>query len=197
MRNNRWVKFEKLAAAIRNAEQRGALVKWNSRLAGQRFDAVLRVGYAGGEGLLVVDCINDRYLVTPERVAAFAKKAESAGAHVGILASLSEYQHEAFELTGEHAVWLLTPEFIEDATEQTLTELFSLVPHIYGFRFLLPGGSGELAIPEEPEVLSFLMKHIRVKGPGIDMTPEELTGEHHDVIARLATAKPQRYEVPN
>ena len=109
MNNNKWIKFEKLAAAIRNAAQRGAAVKWNSRLAGQRFDAVLRVGYESREYLLVVDCINDKSLVTSARVATFANKAESAGAHVGILASLSECQQEAFELTGEKPVWLLTP----------------------------------------------------------------------------------------
>ena len=196
MNNNKWIKFEKLATAIRNAAQRGAAVKWNSRLAGQRFDAVLRVDYEGREYLLVVDCINDKSLVTSARVAAFASKTESAGAHVGILASLSECQQEAFELTGEKPVWLLTPEFIEDATEQTLTDIFSLALHVYGFRFVLPGDSGELAIPEEPEVLSFLMKETRVKGPGVDTTPESIARESHGEIARLATAKPQRYEVP-
>ena len=89
------MKFEKLAAAIRNAAQRGAVVKWNSRLAGQRFNAVLRIGYEDREYLVVVDCIDDESLVTSARVAAFAGKTESAGAHVAILASLSECQQAA------------------------------------------------------------------------------------------------------
>lgn len=195
MRSNKWSKFERLAAAIYHAEQRGAFVKWNTRLAGQRFDAALRVGYEDTEYLIVVDCLNDRAPVTLARVDLFTKKVESAGAQVGILASLSERQQEAFELTGECPVWLLTPKFIDNATEKEMNDLFSLGLNVYGFRFGLADGSGELAFPEEPEVLSFMMKESRIKGPGLDAIPELLARESHEAMARQATAKPQKYKV--
>jgi hypothetical protein len=195
MRKNKWKKFEKLAAAIRVAEQRGAAVKWDSRIADQRFNAILRSVYENQEYVIVVETIGDITPVTAARVKSFARKVDAAGAHIGILVSAADYLQDAFELTAEHSVALLNLETVNEESEQKLADIFKLALHFYSFRFLVAGRSEEIAIPEEPAVLRSLMRQIQIKGPSIDTFPEQLLKDARDEVTRSAIARPQRYEM--
>lgn len=196
VKNDKWKKFEKVAAAIRRAEQYGSSVKWNSRVAVNRFDAVIRSEYEGREFLIVLDCVDHGAPVTAATVRRFAEKVEAAGADIGVMASAAEYLQDAFELSRDHAVALLDWETINQASEEKLANTFILTRNVYGFRFSVEGSSDELAIPEEPAVLRFMMREIRVKGPGIDSFPEQLVNAVYDDVRRTAVCKPQKYVIP-
>lgn len=195
MRGNKWRRFERLAAAIRNAEQNGVPVKWNTRIAGHRFDAAVSPGYQHGEYLIVVNCVEGNTPVTAARVKSFAKTVEAAGAHLGIMASTSDYSQDAFELTAKHSVALLSGTILNEMSERQLRDTFKLALSIYDFRFVPADGSVELGIPEEPALLRSMMRDIKLKGPGIDTVPERLVEEANEELVQTAVGKPQRYEV--
>ncbi|HEX8072060.1 MAG TPA: restriction endonuclease [Pyrinomonadaceae bacterium] len=117
MKSSKWKKFEKVAAAVRRLEQDGSSIKWNSRVAGNRFDAVIRSAYEGREFLIVVDCVDCGAPVTAA-VEAFSKKVAAAGADLGIMASASEYTEDAFKLSADHPAALLTREAIDRSSEE-------------------------------------------------------------------------------
>lgn len=196
MKRNKWGKFEKVAAAIRRLGQEGASVKWNSRIAGYKFDAVLRSRHEGREILIIVNCVDSSAPVTAPTVRRFAKEVEAAGVHMGIMASLSEYTQDAFKLSGDHSVALLDKETIDRFSEGDMADIFKPAALVYDFRFSVEGGSEELVMPEEPAVLRSMMREIRVEGPGIDTFPQQLVDEANDEVRRTAVCKPQRYEIP-
>lgn len=195
MRNNKWEKFAKLAAAIRMAERRGATVKWNSRIVGQRFDATLSFNDGNRDYLIVVDCIDDNAPVTAARVKSFARKVDVARAHMGLMVSSSEYLQEAFELTADHSVMAIDWQTMNEASEQKLADIFRPARLVYNFRFMVTGSAEEIAIPEEPPVLRFFMREIKIKGPGIDTCPEQLIKDADSAVSQSAVGRPQRHEV--
>lgn len=195
MKSTKWQKFGKVAAAIRRAERGGASVKWNTRLAGNRFDAAIHSRHGDREYLIVVDCVDHGAPVKAATVRSFAGKAEAAGAHMGIMASASEYLEEAIDLTGDHGVFLLDWKTISRYSEEELADSFKPARLASDFRFRLDGSGEELAIPEDPPVLRFLMREIRVEGPGVVTTPERLAHESYGEVWRGATGKPRRHEI--
>lgn len=195
MKNSKWKKFEKVAAGVRRVEQQGAVVKWNSRIAGHRFDAVIRSRYEGREILIVVGCVDNSAPVSVAAVKKFAKEVEAAGAHMGIMVSASEYTEDAFKLSGDHPVALLDWATINRSSEEEMANTFKPAGLVYDFRFSVEGSPEDLAIPEEPAVLRFMMRELRVKGPGIDTSPEQLVDEAYDEVRRTAVCKPQRHEI--
>lgn len=195
MMSTKWQKFGKVAAAIRRAERGGASVKWNTRLAGNRFDAALHSRHGDREYLIVIDCVDHVAPVTAATVRSFAVKAEAAGAHMGIMASASEYLEEAIDLTGDHGVFLLDWKTISRYSEEELADSFKPARLASDFRFRLDGSGEELAIPEDPPVLRFLMREIRVEGPGVVTTPERLAHESYGEVWHGATGKPRRHEI--
>ncbi len=196
MKNGKWKKFEKVAAAIRRVEQGGASVKWNTRIAGHRIDAILRARYEDREFLFVVSFVAQNTPVAAATVKRFAGEAEAAGAHMGIMVSASGYTEEAFKLSGDHSVVMVDQEVIDRSSEENLADVFKPARLVYDFRFAVAGSSEELAIPEEPALLRSMMRDIRVKGPGIDASPEQLVDEAYDMVRRTAVCKPQRHVIP-
>jgi hypothetical protein len=196
MKKLKWKKFEKVAAAIRRLEQEGVSVNWNSRIAGHRFDAILRPRYEGREFLFVVRCVDYSAPVTAATVESFAREVEAASAHMGIMVSASEYTEDAFKLSADHSVALLDWETINRSSEEDMVATFKPARLVYDFRFSVEGSSEQLAIPEEPAALRFMMRDIRVKGPGIDVSPEQLVEEAYGEVRRTAVCKPQRHEIP-
>lgn len=174
----------------------GLPVKWNTRIAGHRFDAAISPGYQHGEYLIVANCVEGNTPVKAARVKSFAKTVEAAGANLGIMASSSsDYSQDAFELTAKHSVALLNGKILNEMSERQLIDTFKLALSIYDFRFVPADGSVELGIPEEPALLRSMMRDIKLKGPGVDTVPESLVQEANEELVQTAVGKPQRYEV--
>lgn len=195
MKSTKWKKFARVAEAIERVRNDGAVVKWNSRLAGARFDVVIRSTYERHEFLIVVNCLDVDLPVTPTTVKAFARKVELSGAHMGVMASSSGYEEEAFNLSADHSVALLDGATMDEMSELTLADTFRPAMMVYNFRFVAENKE-QLGLPEEPPVLRFFMREIRVKGPGLDTFPEKMVNEARDDAVHKALCRPQDYEIP-
>ncbi len=196
MKRNPWTKFKKVADAVQSIDPTGATVKWNSRLNGQRFDVVLRSRYEGQEFLIVVDCI-DRGLAIPAPVVmGFAKKVDRSGAQMGVMICSSDYEPEAFKLSAEHSVALMNWNTVNSISEEKLAATFKPARLVYNFRFVPEHNAPHLVIPEEPPLLRFLMREIRIIGPGIDTCPEDLVNGHYEEAMQDAVCRPKDYVVP-
>ena len=195
-KRSKWVKFKKIAEAIRLAEGRGAAVKWDDRIDGQPFDATLRVNLSSHKFLIAVDCVESEAPLTQDEVEAFTVKSRAVDARLAILVSSSGFTQEAIAVGTENDVRLLELKAVEGLNADVLSGAFDLVLWAYNFRFLWANGSGETMLPEEPEVLSFFMREMKIEGPGIDTVPEKLMGEHHAAIVRTLNSSPQVFEVP-
>lgn len=196
MKNSKWKNFERVAEAIRRMERGGAPVKWNSRVAGRRFDAVIRPTYEGREFLIVVQCVDHSAPVTEAAVRGFDKEVDAAGAHIGIVVSASGYTEEALKFSRDLSVTLLSRDAISQISDDELANTFRPARLLYDFRFSVDGSSEELAIPEEPALLRSMMRDLRVNGPGVDTSPEQLVAEAYHEVRRAAVSKPQRYVTP-
>ena len=196
MRRNCWTKFKSVADAIRAVELAGASVKWNSRLNSQRFDAVLRSKYDGQEFLIVIDCIDHGTAVPATVVKGFGQKVDLSGAQMGVLVSASDYDEEAFKLSADYSVVLLDWDTVNLISENKLAAIFKPERLVYNFRFIPDHNGPHLAIPEEPPLLRFLMREIRIMGPRIDTCPEELVGGYYEQAMQDAVCRPKDYVIP-
>src|SRR5258708_29640870 len=67
--------------------------------------------------------------------------------------------------------------------------------HIYGFKFRSERLRQDIAIPEEPAVLAYMMKEMRIVGDGIDTTPEKLVEENDRNYVSMATSVPRTFSL--
>lgn len=196
MKNSKWKKFERVAEAIRRVEREGASVKWNSRLAGYRFDALIRPTYEGKEFLIAVQCVDYGAPVAEAAVKRFDKEVEAADAHMGIVVSASGYTEEAVQISHDLSVTLLSCDAVSRFSDNELADMLIPARLLYDFRFSVDGSSEELAIPEEPALLRSMMRDLRVKGSGVYASPEQLVAEAYDEVKRAAVSKPRRHVIP-
>lgn len=195
-KRKKWSIFGKLADAIRTAEQRGAVVRWDDIIDIWRFDASLRIRLSYHDFLVVVDCVTAEAPVALAEVKSFTAKSQEVGARLAIMASAFSYTQEATDYATENDIRLITLEAIQRAQPEVLADMFNLVLHAYGFKFLWADGTGETAIPEEPEILSFFMREMKIEGPGVDTVPERLMKGHHNEVVRMLNTTPKVFEVP-
>jgi hypothetical protein len=195
-RTGKWKTFEKLREAIEMAGQRGAVVRFNDEIDGHPFDATVRTRLSAQDFLVVVDCVAADAQVDIGEVDAFTTKAREVGARMAITASAAGYTQEATNYATENDIRLLTLETIQRVSLEVLADIFSLVLHAYDFKFLWADGTGETMIPEEPEILSFFLREMKINGPGIDTVPERLMKEQHGEIVLSLDTTPKVFEIP-
>lgn len=195
MSRAKWAVFERLGDAIKEAERRGALVRWADMLSGLTFDATLRIRMGPYEYLIVVDCLDSEESAKERMVEAFAAKSKDVGARLAIMASASGYTPEAIDYATRNNIRLLTLDTIRQTPLEVLTDAFNLVVYAYNFRFPKADKTGAVVIPEEPEILSYFMREMKVEGPGINTVPEKLIEETREERARTVTSTPQLCEI--
>lgn len=191
----KWITFKNLGKAIGIAQQRGAVVKWYDKISNYRFDATLRLRQETYEYLIVLDCIKSKMPLTIQEVETFTIKSKAVGAHVSILAASSGYSEEATKFAMDNDIRLLTPEAFRQLPVETLADIFRPVFYAHTFKFLWADGTGETALPEEPEILRFFMREMKIAGPSINTVPEKVMNEHHNQTARSVNSTPQVFEI--
>jgi hypothetical protein len=194
-KKDKWKTFKKLGDAIRMAEKRGTRVRWDDEIDGQPFDVTLRLRLNTQDFLVVVDCLVSEGPVTTEEVETFAAKSRAVGARLPIMASSSGYTKEATDFATNNDIRLLALETIQGLPVELLADAFNLVLWTHTFRFIRADGSGEIGLPEEPELLSYFMREMKVEGPGVDSVPEQLVNEQYDEKARTVNTSPQLFTV--
>jgi Restriction endonuclease len=107
MTENKWTYFERLVAAVHQAADAGANVKWNDTINGRQFDVTIRFRKGLYDHLTVVECKNYEKPVPVEKVEAFVTKSRDVQANVAVLASTSGFQSGAKDAALRHNIALL------------------------------------------------------------------------------------------
>jgi len=107
MTESKWKYFERLVAAVHQAADAGANVKWNDTINGRQFDVTIRFRKGLYDHLTVVECKDYEKPVPVEKVEAFVTKSRDAQANVAVLASTSGFQSGARDAALRHNVTLL------------------------------------------------------------------------------------------
>jgi hypothetical protein len=91
---------------------------------------------------------------------------------------------------------LLPYDVITSLSSDYWTDIIKPAVNVYGFRFRSEQLQPDLAIPEEPALLAYMMSEMRIVGNAIDTTPEELVERNHRHCALTATSVPQTCSIP-
>jgi len=105
--SDKWKHFERLVAAIHQAADQGAEVRWNDTINGRQFDVTLRFKRGLYDYLTVIECKDYGRAVSVEKVEAFITKAADAGADLAVMASASGFQQGAQDVAARHKMTLI------------------------------------------------------------------------------------------
>jgi hypothetical protein len=194
MVNKKWEMFERVVAAIHVAEQKGATVRWNEAIRGRQFDVTVRFKHGLYEYLTVVECKDYATAVPAEKVDALVTKSRDVGADKAILVASSGFQSGAIEVAKKHGIQLFSLKSLADS-QKTVADALLPVLWVYDFRFRVRGQKVELAIPEEPGVLRMFLRDMKIEGPTINTTAEEILEKARQQITRSATPVTQQFVV--
>ena len=107
MADSKWKYFERLVAAVHQAADAGAKVKWNDTINGRQFDVTIRFRKGLYDHLTVVECKNYEKPVPVEKIEAFVTKSRDFQANFAVLASTSGFQSGARDAALRHNITLL------------------------------------------------------------------------------------------
>jgi hypothetical protein len=178
--SDKWKHFERLVAAIHQAADRGAQVRWNETIAGRQFDVTIRFRKGLYEYLTVVECKDYEKAVPVEKVEAFVTKSEDVQAHHAVMASTSGFQEGAQEVARRHNMTLL------HVTASSEIDLSAFGAHWVGsvdalhiHRIELAYTDGETKqLPEEAHAMTYYVNNIFIQAGYERGTLNELI-QHH------------------
>lgn len=184
MSNPNWKKFERLVAAIHQAETQGAVVTWNEKIQGRQFDVVLRFKAGLHDYLTVVECKEYKGKIPVEKIDAFVTKARDINASKAVFVSSSGYQSGCFEVAARHGVKLLA---LDEKVDVNIADLAAeIIPalNIYHVRFILKNGK-EYVLEDEGGRLAYLMNNTSLYISGNKTTPNSFLGSWSPNVAEL------------
>ena len=92
-------------------------------------------------------------------------------------------------------IGVLPYEVVPNLPSEYWVEIFKPVVLCYGFRFRSQQLPQDIGIPEEPALLAFMMKELRVIGDAVNTTLEQLVQDHDKACASNAISTPQTFKV--
>ena len=187
--HNKWRHFERLVAAIHQAADQGAEVRWNETIDGRQFDVTIRFRRGLYDHLTVVECKDYKQSVSIEKVEAFVTKSRDIHANVAVLASTSGFQSGAKEAARRHGITLL---HVSHRTSVNLSLLGlrwgepTEMLHIERVLLLYADGTKK-GLPDESNVLTYYCQHTLLERAGQKSTLDS-------VIAKELIALPLKQE---
>ncbi len=168
MTENRWKHFERLVAAVHQAADAGADVKWNDTINGRQFDVTIRFRKGLYDHLTVVECKDYGRPVPVEKVEAFVTKSEDANANVAVLASTSGFQSGARDAASRHNITLLHVTSSDDVDPAIFGAKWGdLVDVLQIEEIILEFASGEKkALSSRRNVLTYYANHTTLERSG-------------------------------
>ena len=168
----KWKHFERLVAAIHQAADAGADVRWDEQIDGRQFDVTIRFRKGLYDHLSVVECKEYKQPVPIEKVEAFVTKSRDVHANVAVLASSSGFQSGAMECAKRHGITLL------HVTAGGLID-----PSVFGAKWgeskevlviksisLRYADGSEKTLPSRQNVLTYYAYHIVLERTGVRRT---------------------------
>jgi hypothetical protein len=170
--SEKWKHFERLVAAIHQAADQGAHVRWNETISGRRFDVTIRFRRGLYDYLTVIECKDHARPVPVDKVEAFVTKAADVGAHYSVMASSSGFQDGAQEVARKHNMTLI---HVTDSSEIDLS-IFGAkwgdpidVLHIQTIELEYADGEKRV-LPSDASAMTYYVTHIRISSESKNIT---------------------------
>lgn len=196
MSDPKWKKFERVIAAIHEADAHGANVSWNEAINGRQFDVVLRFSVGSYSYLTVIECKDQQRPVSVDQVEAFITKSRDAGADKAVMVSSSSYQEGAFAVAERHHIELFGLSFVDEVPADLLfQELFPCL-QIYQMRLRRTDLDSWLALPDDRNLPPYLAVHLTIR-TGIQVRKlHEFIDSNYSQILSQATSDSQEFRIP-
>lgn len=160
---NKWKLFEKLVAAIHLIDESNSRIKWNEKIYGRQFDVTIRTKVGFYDYLTVIECKNFSESVPVKEIEAFVTKSRSVKADKAIIVSSSGYQSGAEEVARQNKIELFTLKVSYEIPENLDSGQIIYALNAYDFKLHLSDGKICIPLPEEKNMLPYLIKHTRFK----------------------------------
>jgi hypothetical protein len=193
MTNPPWKKFERLVAALHEADAQGATVKWNEQINGRQFDVVVRFSVGAYDYLTVIECKDQARPVPVSDIEAFVIKARDAGADKAVVVSSSNFQAGAYEVATRHNIELFSLAYLEGIPEELLSDDFTPCIRIYDVQFRKTQSDEWILLPEDRNLPHYLEGHLTVDSAVGSVLLRELLVKAYKRIKYPATPVPQQY----
>jgi hypothetical protein len=179
-----------LIEGVRQAEKQGAVIKWRQEDRLDFVDITTRSRLGRLIRSIHVRCYRSNRELSISDLQALEIASRESGAHIVMAIGQGKTALQMAKIKG---IGLLTPDVLSQATSTFWSDLFKPGLSVYGFRFKVVGQEIETAIPEEPALLAYLMRELKVVGPEIDTTPEAIVKQNDDEFVELATSTPKTF----
>ena len=192
---NKWNLFERLVTAIHLTENRGAKVVWNDRINGRQFDITIRFKHGFYEYLTVVECKSYSRPVPVREVEAFVTKSVDVRANKAIMVSSSGFQEGGIEVAERHNIELFTLEEINRLPEEDLSANLSPRLNISGVQLHTLKPPFIISLPEERNMLPFLIRTTIINSGDKTISLEELFSAKLSSITETANEKEKNWNL--
>lgn len=135
----KWKMFEKLVAAIHEAQAVGARVKWDDNIEGRQFDVTIRFKHGFYDYLTVIECKDTAERVNVSEVDAFVTKSRRARCDKAIMVASSGFQEGCLKVAKDEGISLFTLRQTEAVPDNILRGELIPVLNIFDFRLYLIG----------------------------------------------------------
>lgn len=180
--SEKWKHFERLVAAIHQAADRGADVRWDDAINGRQFDVTIRFRKGLYEYLTVIECKDYSKPVPVEKIEAFVTKSRDVHAHHAVMASTSGFQTGAREVADRHNITLI---HVSDSEEINMAMFrarwtgTTLALHLKSIELIYSGGEKH-ALPEEANAMAYYCNEIQIQvGPYRNTLNEIIEAHRH------------------
>jgi hypothetical protein len=180
--------------AIHRAEQKGAEVKWNDKINKRQFDVTIRFQAGAYPYLTVVECRDQRAPLKVERIESLVTKSHDAKANKAIMVSSSGFQKGCYVVAQRYGVELFTMQEVHDLPEDLLEKSIS-IPILVIHSFALHCGAEELVLPEERNILPFLVKDTFIESHNHRVTIESILDDIHSELEQSGTSESKSYRI--
>lgn len=192
---SKWKLFEKLVAAIHLIHEPDSRVKWNDKINGRQFDVSIRTRKGFYDYLTVIECKNASQPVPVKDVEAFVTKSEDINADKAILVSSYGFQSGAEGVAKRHGIELFTLKAIAEIPAEIDTKEITYGLSIYDVKLHPSDGKPPILLPEERNMLPYLIKKTILKKAGMITSLESILESLRPQLSDKARDKAQDLRV--
>jgi hypothetical protein len=183
---------ELLIEGLGRAKGEGFVDEWEQTYGSDFLDLLARSRFDSSFRLILVRCYEPRREISVDDLRSLEEASKRCGAHmIFVIGDGARALREA-RIEG---IGLLTFEALSEVPASFWVDLFKPEMVVSAFRFRLEEQQTEIAIPQERALLAQLMQWLKVIGPGIEKTPEQIVEENDKELAKLATSTRKTFTV--
>lgn len=179
---------EFISAGLETAREQGFVLEFHRETAAEHIDFRAKTKFDNAPRTVFVRCYGPQKTLTPTDIVNVDCAAKRIGAHMVLVVGNGR---EAIREAKIEGIGVLLYDTLSNLKTDFWTDLFKPAMQVYGFSFRSEQLKQDIAIPEEPALLAYMMRELRIVGEAIDTTPEKLVEENEHGYASTATSVPK------